>query len=145
MRLVHYSLCFTSLRFVLLNELCKRWFCEFWLEQKLPVVTKLFWSLICIYEIKLPSQVFLDGRSSPWRKLRQVGCCDVAKFRLVTVDNWALIHICLLFTHLNFATYHYTTYPWRVLPYNGWRKVDIFNHLPIAFCKHNLWTTPNLS
>ena len=35
------------------------------------------------YEIKLPSQAFLDGKSSPRRKLRQVGCYDVAKFRLV--------------------------------------------------------------
>ena len=29
------------------------------------------------YEIKLPSQAFLDGRSLPRRKLRQVGCYDV--------------------------------------------------------------------
>ena len=35
------------------------------------------------YEIKLPSQAFLDRRSSPWRKLRQFGCYDVAKFRFV--------------------------------------------------------------
>ena len=56
------------------------------------------------YEIKLPSQAFLDGRSSPWRKLREVGCYDVAKFRLVTIDSCALIHSCLLFTNLNFAT-----------------------------------------
>ena len=39
------------------------------------------------YEIKLPSHAFLDGRSSPWRKLRQVGCYDGAKFRLVTLDS----------------------------------------------------------
>ena len=56
------------------------------------------------YEIKLPSQAFLDGRSSPWRKLRQVACYDVAKFRLVTIDSCTLIHSCLLFTNLNFAT-----------------------------------------
>ena len=56
------------------------------------------------YEIKLPSQAFLDGRSSPWRKLRQVGCYDVAKFRLVTIYSCALIHSCVLFTNLNFAT-----------------------------------------
>ena len=56
------------------------------------------------YEIKLASQAFLDGRSSPWRKLRQVRCLDVAKFWLVTIDSWALIHSCLLFTNLNFAT-----------------------------------------
>ena len=56
------------------------------------------------YEIKLPPQPFLDGRFSPWRKLRQVGCYDVAKFRLVTIDSCALIHSCLLFTNLNFAT-----------------------------------------
>ena len=56
------------------------------------------------YEIKLPSQAFLDGKSSPGRKLRQVGCYDVAKFRLATIDSCALIHSCLLFTNLNFAT-----------------------------------------
>ena len=56
------------------------------------------------YEMKLPSKAFLDGRSSPWRKLRQVGCYDVAKFRLVTIDSCALIHNCLLFTNLNFDT-----------------------------------------
>ena len=41
------------------------------------------------YEIKLPSQAFLDGRSSPWRKLRQVECYDAAKLRLVTIDSCA--------------------------------------------------------
>ena len=57
------------------------------------------------YEIKLPSQAFLDGRASPWRKLRQVGCYDVAKFRLVTIESYALIHSCCLSTSLNFATF----------------------------------------
>ena len=51
------------------------------------------------YEIKVPSQIFLDGR-----KLRRVGCYDVAKFRLVKIDSCALIHSCLLFTNLNFVT-----------------------------------------
>ena len=40
------------------------------------------------YEIKLPSQTFLDGRFSPWRKLRQVGCYAVAKLRLVTLIDF---------------------------------------------------------
>ena len=48
------------------------------------------------YEIKLPSQAFLDGRTLPWRKLRQVGCYDVAKFKLVRIDNCKLMHSCLL-------------------------------------------------
>ena len=56
------------------------------------------------YEIKLPSQTLLDGTFSPYRKLRQVGCYDVAKFRLVKIDSCALIHSCQLFTNLNFAT-----------------------------------------
>ena len=63
------------------------------------------------YEIKLPSQAFLDGRSSPCKILRQVGCKDVAKFRLVTIDGNASIHSCLLFTNLNFATSQHPTCP----------------------------------
>ena len=42
--------------------------------------------------IKLPSEAFLGGRSSPWRLLTQFGCYGVAKFRLVTIDSCALIH-----------------------------------------------------
>jgi hypothetical protein len=38
------------------------------------------------------------------KKLRQVGCYDVEKFRLVTIDSCALIDSCLLFSNLNFAT-----------------------------------------
>jgi len=49
------------------------------------------------YKIKLPSQAFLDERFSPWTKLRQVGCYDLAKVRLVTIDSCALIHSCLSF------------------------------------------------
>ena len=48
------------------------------------------------YEIKSPPQVFLDGWSSPLKKLRQVACYDVINFRLVTVDSswqiWTLLH-----------------------------------------------------
>ena len=52
------------------------------------------WYTYQSYEIKLPSQTFLDGR-----KLRQVGrVLFVAKF------SCALICSCLLFTNLNFAT-----------------------------------------
>ena len=40
-----------------------------------------------LYEVTLYKIHTLDGRSSPWRKLRQVGCYDVAKFRLVTNNN----------------------------------------------------------
>ena len=59
------------------------------------------------YEIKLPSQAFLDGRSSPWIKFRQVGCYDVAKFRLVTIDSCALIHSCVQI----WALLHHNTQP----------------------------------
>jgi hypothetical protein len=33
---------------------------------------------------------------------KQVGCNDVAMFRLVTIDSSALIQSCLLFTNLNY-------------------------------------------
>ena len=59
------------------------------------------------YEIKLPSQAFLDWRFLHLRKLREIGCHDVAKFRFVTIDSSALIQSCLLFTNptcLNFST-----------------------------------------
>ena len=64
----------------------------------------LWWTSCVVvqsYEIKQPSQAFLDGRSSPWKKLRQVGCYAVARFRLVTIDSYGLIKSCLLFTSLN--------------------------------------------
>ena len=56
------------------------------------------------YEIKSPPQASLDGWSSLLKKLRQVGCYYVEKFRLVTINSCALNDGCLLFTNPNFAT-----------------------------------------
>ena len=56
------------------------------------------------YEIKLPFQAFLDGRYSPWRKSRLVGCYDVANYRLVTIDSFAISDSFLLFMNLNHNT-----------------------------------------
>ena len=39
------------------------------------------------YEIKLPSQAFIDQISSPWEKIKTGWGYDVAKFRLVTIDS----------------------------------------------------------
>ena len=43
--------------------------------------------MIQSYEIMLPSQAFLDGRSSPWRRLIQVGVMTGLSQARQTVDS----------------------------------------------------------
>ena len=58
---------------------------------------------------QVPSSSLFTWMVLTLKKLRQVGCYDVEKFRLITIDSCALIDSCLLFTNLDFATSQHPT------------------------------------
>ena len=102
------------------GQCCHRLFCQrlpglspcSWTEPSVETVQDFFvWVGDETKYTKLWNQVTSSGHFGIWNsgdflcwKLRQVGCYDVAKLRLVTIDSCALIHSCLLFTNLDFAT-----------------------------------------
>ena len=98
-----YCLCNCTLYYVLHSWECRQWFpwenkdmcqirkTQYW--HRVNHETKIPWECrkpkLCN---QVPSLALLNGRPLVWRKLKQVGCYDVSKFRFVTIDSCALIH-----------------------------------------------------